>query len=958
LETLEKRELLTGSPILINSGPVNEGSTGTVSFSNLPADTTGYTYSYDFNNDGVFEVNNSTSPTAVVPASYLDDGPSTRTVHARLTLLSGAFTDYTTAIKVNDVAPKVTASGPGTGVAGAAFTFSAFATSPSVADTRAGFKYTWNFGDGTTGSGASISHTYATAGTYTAKVAVTDLDNLTGPAGTASLSVNMWPGDPNAYIYTPTDMIPNFGEFPTDVAVKSGNWSDPTVWSAGHLPGAGDVVNIGAGKTVTYDVVSTQAVDTVSILAGGTLQFRTNVNTQLTVVNLMVLPGGTLTVGTVAQPVSAAVSAQIVFADTPLDLTKDPSQYGHGLLGLGNVFMAGAQHNTTFVKLASEAHAGDTTLTLAQAVTGWQVGDKLVLPDTHQLGSLERAGTYTNYVPQWETPIIAGISADGKTITLSAPLQFDHLGSRDANGNLEFLPDVGVLSRNVRVRSANATGTRGHVEFLGRAIVDIRYVAFAGLGRTEGLDDDGPLNNTTYDASGNVTHLGTNEGGRYPVYFNHLAGPTTTPTDGYQFTFLGNSVYCPLTPMVFKWGLVVNDSHYGLIQDNVVYNWDGAGIVTESGNETGNVFEHNFVVRIEGDGTRPGAVSQVAQGNGGNEGLGFWFRGPGNIVRDNVAADIRGDGSPYAYGYELGTTRGGSDWMVHVPTHKGADDTQAGQYTIEDVNLTPLAGFINNEVYGATYGGLSAWYLGVGVNGMKDVYGTGGVIKDFRAWNIYTYGMYLYPTANLTVDGFVARGQGAGTDIGHIANQGIFTSDYVAVNLTITNANIQGFQIGIHAPPHAVGTTTIANSYLQDQTDVVNETPWTVGGGLGLVAHTTVLRSDVFAALAGLPLQALVMNYSQASSRNVIVPDLVFVYNYDGIVGKNFQVYYTQQAPDFIVPQTGQGSTDPNRPVIGAPVAGLTNQQLWAQYGLAIAGAVAPDTLTQNGFLHAYVRPF
>ena len=95
------------------------------------------------------------------------------------------------------------------------------------------------------------------------------------------------------------------------------------------------------------------------------------------------------------------------------------------------------------------------------------------------------------------------------------------------------------------------------------------------------------IDNTTYDANGNVTHIGTNEAGRYAVYFDNLAGPTAIPANGYQFTFLGNSIYCPLTPMPYMWGLAVNDSSYGLIQDNVLYNWAGAGLVTVSGNEIG-----------------------------------------------------------------------------------------------------------------------------------------------------------------------------------------------------------------------------------------------------------------------------------------------------------------------------------------------------------------------------------
>ena len=74
---------------LKSGGAVNEGSAGSVSFVNpfdpSSADTAaGFRYSFDFNNDGTFEVVNSTSPTATVPAAYLADGPGTRTIHGRI----------------------------------------------------------------------------------------------------------------------------------------------------------------------------------------------------------------------------------------------------------------------------------------------------------------------------------------------------------------------------------------------------------------------------------------------------------------------------------------------------------------------------------------------------------------------------------------------------------------------------------------------------------------------------------------------------------------------------------------------------------------------------------------------------------------------------------------------------------------------------------------------------------
>lgn len=68
------------------------------------------------------------------------------------------------------VAPVITsASVPAAGKAGASVAVSATATDRMSVPT-----YAWNFGDGKTATGASVSHTYASAGTYAVKVTATD----------------------------------------------------------------------------------------------------------------------------------------------------------------------------------------------------------------------------------------------------------------------------------------------------------------------------------------------------------------------------------------------------------------------------------------------------------------------------------------------------------------------------------------------------------------------------------------------------------------------------------------------------------------------------------------------------------------------------------------------------------------------------------------------------------------
>jgi len=95
-----------------NGGPTPEGSTGFVTFSNpidsSAADTAaGFTYSYDFDNDDVFEIIGTTSASVTVPAAILNDGPRSRTVRGRIQDKDGGYTDYTTTIAILNVAPTV-----------------------------------------------------------------------------------------------------------------------------------------------------------------------------------------------------------------------------------------------------------------------------------------------------------------------------------------------------------------------------------------------------------------------------------------------------------------------------------------------------------------------------------------------------------------------------------------------------------------------------------------------------------------------------------------------------------------------------------------------------------------------------------------------------------------------------------------------------------------------------------
>jgi hypothetical protein len=313
-------------------------------------------------------------------------------------------------------------------------------------------------------------------------------------------------------LHTPHDHVPNFAANSTIRSAADGVWSSPSTWSPARLPQPADIVSI--AHTVVYDSTTGDA-DVIGIEAGGVLRFVPDQITRLRVGTLLVLPNGTLEIGTASSPVSASVSAEVVIKDRALDAAADPDQYGTGLLSVdGAVTLHGAAKTPTFVRAATEPRAGNTTISLAAPVTGWQPGDRIFLPDTRQVP----ADHWFNpsYPLQIEERTVLGVTSDGRVVTLSSPLSFDHRGARDADGTptlaggtIPLLPHVGNLTRNVRIRSENPSGTRGHTLFTHRSKVEIAYVQFQDLGRTR--------------AAG--LNAATNHIGRYPLHIHQLWGP-------------------------------------------------------------------------------------------------------------------------------------------------------------------------------------------------------------------------------------------------------------------------------------------------------------------------------------------------------------------------------------------------------------------------------------------------
>ena len=564
------------------------------------------------------------------------------------------------------------------------------------------------------------------------------------------------------------------------------------------------------------------------------------------------------------------------------------------------------------------------------------------MPDTRHYPSSNAA--WSNVEGHWEELVLTKVSSDGKMLTLTEPLKYDHLGARDADGKLEFLGHVMNLRRNIILRSENDQGVRGHTLFGTRADIDIRYVLFRGLGRTT----TDKLDNTAFNENGNVTHIGTNQVARYGFHAHHLVGPVETPANGFQFTAIGNAIDGGFDGQSFRWGITIHGSHYGLVRNNVVYTIGGAGIVTEDGTESFNVIENNFVVLVDGPGT-------ITTHDRGNAGSGFWFRGHNNYIRDNVASNC------FAAAYSINAYRVGE---VRIPFQKGDMPHMNGQFKVINMGATPLLEFARNEGYGVMQKGFDIWEVGGRGNDLEDV--PNSFIRDLRLWHFSREGIFTYRSHRLFIDGYVARGDFTTSNSPYAGGAMAirFDHQYVTRLMTVRNADIQGLLIGIGTPPPIMipnhirkvnwaalsederktlidgkpGQFIVENCYLRNARNIIIGTPTS---GPDVIYRQTIIRNVDFEALV-FPNHrwadehfAIHMDYLDSGSRRQYrIKDKVIVENYDQIPGKGLQIFYKEQAPNFIMPQT-QGN------ILGSPEEGLTNQQNWNKHGIAIGGSIA-----------------
>ena len=530
---------------------------------------------------------------------------------------------------------------------------------------------------------------------------------------------------------------------------SGGNWCDPASWG-GAVPGDGADVLVPSGVTVTVDC-DTARLDTVRV--DGELEWA-NVASRMQVETLVVDTTGRLEIGTEATPITADVEI-VITDDGPID---DPMLLGHGIIAHGATEIHG-DRKTVHLKVAADPRAGDSSMTLAAAPEGWQVGDTLVLAGTHYDGWHwdKRTGDVVHHPPQDEVLRVTDVS--GKVVSFTPALRFNHDSPRP-----DLKTSVANYSRSITIRSENpAVIRRGHVMFMHSGAVDVRYAAFVDLGRT---DKSRPA--FAVETLPRIAPT-SNVQGRYPFHF-HRTGIAGDPAIA-----IGNAVWA--SP---GWGFVHHDSA-AIFHQNASFDTFGAGFVAETGNETGR-WSENIAIYAKG-------ISWATPKTGhshadtherfdlGRTGDGFWFQGRMVDAIGNVAASVN---TGFVYFH-----RGSG--MLNFESAVFPFPEALGLASSVKPNDAPILHFSGNEAFAAREG---LHIEKANQNQEHDLYTH---LDDFTAWSVLSGAHMSYTSHYILRDFDLTARAPARRSQPHIGIRiGTNSSDF-----TIIDARIAGFPRGL-----------------------------------------------------------------------------------------------------------------------------------------------------------------
>jgi PKD repeat protein len=286
--------------------------------------------------------------------SHTYDAPGHYTVSLKVTNSSGATDTTTHDIRI-EARPVAIISAPATGQVGQPITFNGSASTASNNPIRS---YIWDFGDGSSASGATVSHTYSQAGGYLVRLTVTDDEGVTDSA-TQSIQISPSAPVPSAVI---SILVP-------------GQVGQPITFSGtGSTISTGSIVsyawNFGDGTTASGEQVTHTYTQPGQYLVTLTVTGSDGVSSTATA-TLQIVPSGPTAV--INAPTSGQANQVILFdgsssSSSSGQITSYTWDFGDGTTGTGaRIRHQYAQPGQYTVSLTVTASNG-TTATATQTI--------------------------------------------------------------------------------------------------------------------------------------------------------------------------------------------------------------------------------------------------------------------------------------------------------------------------------------------------------------------------------------------------------------------------------------------------------------------------------------------------------------------------------------------------------------------------------------------------------------
>lgn len=398
---------------------------------------------------------------------------------------------------------------------------------------------------------------------------------------------------------------------------KSGLWSDRTIWPNNTLPTTQNDVTIPSNITVTL----TGTCRAKNLRISGQLKAinnsANNAWIDLIAQSIVIANNGLLEIGTEDKPYIANRNANGIRCQITLTGARN-TNLGAGykaiLVQSGGKLELHGKKKKSWTNIARTVNKDVTRIPLKEAVD-WEVGDVVAITAT----GLAQTGTSKRW-EQVDQVTISAISADKKTIDISTPLKYRHIGgsksyTRAADGkkwSADIYAEIGLLSHYIKIQgdTPNSDGFGGHIMIMKGATSHSENIELFKMGQKGVL-------------------------GRYPYHW-HLN------EDKSRGSYLRNSSI----HKSFNRAVTIHGTDYVTVDGVFAYDHIGHGIFLEDGAERFNTIKNNvvFVTRRPSNADRLTPSDNEFNTAQNRTPASYWITNPNNIFENNVAAGTEGTG--------------------------------------------------------------------------------------------------------------------------------------------------------------------------------------------------------------------------------------------------------------------------------------------------------------------------